>query len=200
MKTFKNTVLTATLLGLATSALAHTGIGATHDFVAGMMHTWQGFDHLLVMFVIGFWGFMLAGRLTWQLPLNFLMLMLAGAGLHFADFTLSFAEVWVRLSVVVFAFILVFNPRLSAVLAAGLVAVFALFHGYVHAAEIVTGADPFGYIAGFLLSTAVLHGLGIGAGWLISKITQYSVTSLPLLYRVMRLLPKQHINHYVSSI
>lgn len=112
MKTFKNIVLTATLLSLTTPALAHTGIGATHDFVAGMMHPWQGFDHLLVMFVIGFWGFMLAGTLTWQLPLSFLMLMSAGAGLHFAGVSLSFAETWVSVSVVVFGLILVFNPRL----------------------------------------------------------------------------------------
>lgn len=194
MKTFKNTVLTATLFGLTTPVLAHTGIGATHDFVAGIMHPWQGFDHLLVMFVIGFWGFMLAGKLTWQLPLSFLMLMSVGAGLHFAGFTLSFAETWVSLSVVVFGLILVFNPRLSAILATGLVAGFALFHGYVHAVEIATGADQFGYVAGFLLSTAVLHGLGISAGWLSTKITQYSTMHSSLLYSVVRLLPKQHIN------
>jgi urease accessory protein len=192
MKTLNNTVLTATLFGLTTPALAHTGIGATHDFVAGMMHPWQGFDHLLVIFTIGLWGYLLAGKLTLQLPLSFLTLMLAGAGLHFAGFTLSFAENWVSVSVVVFGLILVFNPRLSALLATGLVAGFALFHGYVHVAEISIGADQFCYVAGFLLSTAVLHGLGISTGWLSTKITQYSSTRSSLLYSFVRLLPKQH--------
>ncbi|MEQ1545474.1 HupE/UreJ family protein [Methyloglobulus sp.] len=199
MKTFKNTVLTAALFGFTTPALAHTGIGATHDFIAGMMHPWQGFDHLLVMFTIGLWGYLLAGKLAWQLPLVFLILMLAGAGLHFAGFTLSFAETWVSLSVVVFGLILVFNPRLSAILATGLVAGFAIFHGYVHAAEIARGADQFGYVVGFLLSTAVLHGLGISTGWLSAKITQYiqlRPASRPsFLYSIIRFLPKQHFNH-----
>ena len=197
MKTqyFKNTALAISLLSLVTPALAHTGIGATHDFIAGMLHPWQGFDHLLVMFTIGLWGYLLAGKLTWQLPLSFLMLMSVGAGLHFAGFTLSFAETWVSLSVVVFGLILVFNPRLSAMLATGLVTGFALFHGYVHAAEIANGADQFGYVAGFLLSTAVLHGLGFSTGWLSTKMTQYSATRSVLLYSVVRLLPKQHITH-----
>lgn len=199
----KNTALSATLFSLATPASAHTGIGATHDFVAGVMHPWQGFDHLLVMFTIGLWGYLLAGKLTWRLPLSFLMLMPAGASLHFAGFTLSFAEFWVSLSVVVSGLILVFNPRLSAVLATGLAAVFALFHGYVHVAEIAAGADFIGYVAGFLLSTAVLHGIGIGAGWSSTKITQH-IQSHPaagssLLYSAARILPKQHIKNQHSG-
>ncbi|MDD5462524.1 MAG: HupE/UreJ family protein [Methylococcales bacterium] len=98
-----------------------------------------------------------------------------------------------------FGLILIFNPRLSAILATGLVAVFALCHGYVHAAEIATGADQLGYTAGFLLSTAMLHGLGIGAGLLSVKITQ-QIQSIPathssMLYSLLHLLPKQHINN-----
>jgi urease accessory protein len=198
-KRLKNTALAAMLFGLATPALAHTGIGATYDFAAGLIHPWQGFDHLLVMFTIGLWGYLLAGKLAWQLPLSFLILMSAGASLHFAGFTLSFAETWVSLSVVIFGLILIFNPRLSAILATGLVAVFALCHGYVHVAEIATGADQLGYTVGFLLSTAMLHGLGIGAGLLSVKITQ-QIKSIPathssMLCGLLHLLPKQHINN-----
>jgi urease accessory protein len=201
MKTsrLKNTALAVTLLGLATPALAHTGMGATHDFVAGLAHPWQGFDHLLVMFAIGLWGCMLAGKLVWQLPLSFLMLMSAGAGLHFAGFTLSFTEQGVALSVIIFAIITVFNLRASAVMAISLVSAFAVCHGYAHASEIATGADQLGYTSGFLLSTAILHSLGISTGLLSIKIAEKiqlkPATHHSMFYSLLRRLPTQHINN-----
>lgn len=41
-----------------------------------------------------------------------------------------------------------------------LTAAFALGHGYVHASEIGAGMDATSYFAGFLVSTALLLGLG----------------------------------------
>ena len=62
-----------------------------------------------------------------------------------------------------------------------------MYHGYVHAAEIAIKAGPFNYITGFLISTTILHGLGITIGSLC-------------LYRTKtyRLLPKQQLTQYVS--
>jgi urease accessory protein len=52
--------------------------------------------------------------------------------------------------------------------AMALVALLALSHGYVHALELTANGDALSYCVGFLASTALLHGLGIGFG-LISK-------------------------------
>ncbi|SJM96521.1 HupE/UreJ family protein [Crenothrix polyspora] len=165
----KQLVLTSLLLGISQSALAHTGMGTTHGFMAGFVHPWQGVDHLLVMFVIGLWGCVLGGRALWILPLSFLMLMAAGAGLSFVGISLPFAELWVASSVVVFGLIIGFNTRLSEHWATGLVMVFALFHGYVHAEEITSGTAHLPYVLGFLVATALLHLLGIGAGLFSTK-------------------------------
>jgi urease accessory protein len=156
--------LAALMMVAAKPALAHTGIGTTQGFMAGFVHPWQGVDHLLVMFAVGLWACLLGGRALWLLPLSFLMVMIAGAAWGFAGFSLPFAEVWVAASVVVFGLIIGFNTRLSANWATGLVIVFALFHGYVHAEEIASGTAHLPYALGFLVATAFLHLLGIGAG------------------------------------
>lgn len=162
----KGLLFAAMLFSFAMPATAHTGIGATHDFLSGIAHPLQGLDHIIVMVAIGLWGCILAKRLVWQLPASFLLAMLVGAAINLQGLTLSFAEQWVTLSVIVFGLIAIFTPRTSSVLAIVIVSFFAICHGYVHAAEIEVGANPISYIAGFLISTAELHGLGIGLGFL----------------------------------
>ena len=49
--------------------------------------------------------------------------------------------------------------RLPAALALPMVAAFGLLHGHAHGTEAVGGA--FGYEAGFLIATALLHGAGL---------------------------------------
>ena len=56
------------------------------------------------------------------------------------------------------------NQHISSGFAVAIAAGFALSHGYVHAAELQTGADAVGYASGFLVTTAVLHGLGVAVG------------------------------------
>jgi urease accessory protein len=50
--------------------------------------------------------------------------------------------------------------------AAPIVAIFAIFHGYAHGKELPSAADPLGYSLGFVLATGLLHVLGIGIGFL----------------------------------
>jgi urease accessory protein len=90
--------------------------------------------------------------------------MLVGAISNLAGFTLNFAEQWFAVSVIVFSLITLFVPRTSAILAYWNSFFFSMYHGYVHAAEIAIKAGPFNYITGFLISTTILHGLGITIG------------------------------------
>jgi urease accessory protein len=48
--------------------------------------------------------------------------------------------------------------------ASGLAALFAFSHGYVHALEAGMGSQAFGYTGGFLVSTALLLGIGLMIG------------------------------------
>ncbi len=165
----KQFVLLSVLLGLCTPALAHTGIQASHGFMAGFGHPWQGFDHVLVMIAIGFWASVMGGQARWVLPLSFLLLMAVGAGLEFAGFYLPYAELGVAGSVLLMGLVIGFNWQPSTSVALSLVALFAVSHGRVHAAEITANQEPLHYVLGFLLATALLHGIGLSAGLLESK-------------------------------
>lgn len=165
----KQLVLLSIILGLSQSALAHTGLGSTHSFMAGFAHPWLGIDHLLVMFAIGLWGCLLSGKNVWTLPLSFLGLMTVGAGLSFAGFTLPNAEGWVIASVLVFGMVIGFNWQASAIFAMALVAAVGLCHGYVHAAEITAGVAQSDYALGFLCATVCVQSLGIAASLLGAK-------------------------------
>jgi len=148
----------------ALPAHAHTGIGAVHGLLDGALHPLLGIDHLLVMLAVGLWAAMRGGKSVWLLPTVFLTAMGAGAGLSLLGITVTAAESWVAFSVVAAGVVLWRNMRMPSVLAAALIVVFALAHGYVHALELNYGTDVSAYSAGFLLTTALLHGLGIAAG------------------------------------
>lgn len=163
-KSIINKFLTALIIGTSQSVLAHTGIGTTHGFIAGFVHPWQGVDHLLVMLAMGLWACVLGGRALWVLPMSFLMSMVVGAGLGFSGVNLPIAEFLVATSVLIFGLVTAFNWRMSLVLAAVLTGAVALFHGYVHAGEMTHGTEALSYCVGFLLTTALLQGLGLATG------------------------------------
>jgi urease accessory protein len=165
----KQFVLLNMLLGLSIPALAHTGIGASHGFMAGFGHPWQGLDHLLVMIAIGLWASVMGGQARWLLPLSFLLLMAVGAGLEFAGFYLPYAELGVAGSVLLLGLVLGFNWQPSRPIALSLSALFAVSHGSVHTAEIAADQGQLPYMLGFLLTTALLHGIGLSAGLLKNR-------------------------------
>lgn len=166
MKT-KLPILFAILFTLsALPSHAHTGIGAAHDLLDGVLHPLIGVDHLLVMLAVGLWAAMRGGKSLWLLPLAFVTAMGVGAGLSMLGISINAAETWVACSVIATGVLVWRNTRMSSALAVALVAVFALAHGYVHALELTDSADTLAYSAGFLLITAALHGLGLTVGLL----------------------------------
>jgi urease accessory protein len=90
--------------------------------------------------------------------------MVAGAALAWFGVALPGLEAMTIASVVAFGLMVAVSRRgqAASVTATSLamIAVFAACHGYAHAVE-ASGAVP-AYLAGFLLSTAALHILGIG--------------------------------------
>src|SRR5262252_4187073 len=68
------------------------------------------------------------------------------------------------LSVVVLGMVAVFGVAIPIAAAMGLVAFFAIFHGYAHGIEMPETVSGLAYGAGFVAATAMLHGIGIGLG------------------------------------
>lgn len=162
---FFQTLLLLSLFAMMSSiAFAHTGVGTVHGFADGFGHPWLGADHLLAMLAVGLWAAKAGGRSLWLMPSTFIAAMAVGALLNLAGLSFIAAEYWVAFSVLTLGLILTFKQNIALPAAAALVGVFALGHGFLHAAEMEPGADAFRYALGFLIATACLHGLGLLAG------------------------------------
>ena len=156
------------LTALSGAAQAHTGHG-THSLMEGLAHPF-GLDHLLAMVAVGVWSVSaLPQGKAWWGPATFLLALVASAALGAAGVTVPYLEQAIALSVVLFGAMLVLASRAMPVaLGLGLVAAASALHGLAHGAE--TPATGFaGYAAGFMLTTAVLHIVGVGVGLAIQR-------------------------------
>lgn len=165
-------VLAIALTLLPGAALAHTGQDTASGLSHGIMHPLGGLDHILAMVLVGILAFQIGGRAIWLLPLSFLAAM-AGAGLlGMAGVFVPFVEQGIMLSIVVLGAVVAFGFVAPVSLAAILVGLFAVFHGYAHGAEMPETASGLAYGAGFLAATALLHALGIGIGALFAHLAK----------------------------
>ena len=153
---------------IASPAYAHDGTGLAGGFAAGMLHPLAGLDHMLAMVSVGLWGAFLGRPLIYALPMLFPAVMALGGALGMAGLGFPPVELGIAVSVVTLGVMILFAVRAPALAACTIVGIFALFHGYAHGAELPSAADPVGYSAGFVLSTGLLHLLGITAGLLRS--------------------------------
>ncbi len=151
---------------LASPAAAHSGTGLPGGAVAGFLHPFSGFDHMLAMLSVGLWGAFLGRPLIVLLPVIFPAVMAVGGALGIIGVPLPPVEIGIALSVLVLGAMIAGAVRAPVWLACTLVAIFAVFHGYAHGKELPSAADPIGYSLGFVLATGMLHVAGIGVGLL----------------------------------
>ncbi|TNE33956.1 MAG: HupE/UreJ family protein [Alphaproteobacteria bacterium] len=159
---------------LAGPAFAHTGQGVAGGFLSGFTHPILGWDHVVAMVAVGLWGAFLGAPAIWVLPVTFPVVMAFGGALGVMGVPFPAVETGIALSAIVLGLLIVFMSRPPLWLAGLIVAVFAMFHGYAHGAELPTAANPFAYAIGFVIATGMLHLCGIALGllarWPLGKI------------------------------
>lgn len=152
------------LLATAGPALAHTGGGEAAGLLSGLSHPVSGWDHILAMVAVGLWGAQLGAPAIWALPVAFPVVMALGGMLGLLGVGLPGVEIGIALSALVLGTMVLLEVRLPLVAAAAMVAVFAVFHGHAHGAELPEGTDGLLYSLGFVIATGLLHAFGIGIG------------------------------------
>lgn len=157
-------VLSAVIVGLATPALAHTGVGPTNSFMAGLQHPVFGLDHLLAIVAVGLWATFAEPKHLWVAPAGFLCGMLLGGAAGMTGLMLPGVESAIVLSVVVFGVLGLFAAKVPPVLAFIGAALFAGAHGIAHGAEMPAGGGALSYGLGFLLATSALLAAGVAIG------------------------------------
>lgn len=158
------------LLLLPVTGLAHEGSSLPYgSFLAGLTHPVLGVDHFLAMVSVGILSAQIGGRALWTVPTTFVTVMAAGGALGWLNVELGSIEMGIALSVLLLGMAIAADRKMPVLLVMGAVAVFGVFHGYAHGAEMPKVANALRYAVGFLLGTALLH----IAGLLLGDISQY---------------------------
>lgn len=153
-------------LMLSAPAFAHTDQLTAGGFINGFTHPIRGWDHVVAMVAVGIWGAYLGQPSVWALPIVFPSIMAVGGAMGVVGMPVPSVELMIALSGIVLGLLIVFAIRLPTIVAAIVVGIFAIFHGYAHGAELPNAANPGIYSMGFVLGTGVLHVTGIGFGLL----------------------------------
>jgi urease accessory protein len=164
MSTRSWAVAAAALVAVPATVIAHVEGGAAEGFVSGFLHPLSGWDHILAMVAVGIWGAQLGLPAIWVLPVTFPLVMACGGFLGLVGVPIPGVEPGIAASAIVLGAMVITAARPPLWLAIAIVAVFAVFHGYAHGAELGPGASAVAYSAGFVVATGLLHGLGILIG------------------------------------
>ena len=155
---------TSVLLLAPGVAFAHPGHGEVSSLLAGFIHPFNGIDHLLAMTAVGLFAAHLGVRALWAVPATFVAMMALGGIFGTAGLSLPFVETAIALSVLVLGVVMLLGMAPPVLAAMALVGIFAIFHGQAHGNEMPADSSGIVYGAGFMVATALLHGLGITLG------------------------------------
>jgi urease accessory protein len=145
-------------------AVAHDQPGQAAGFITGLLHPVSGLDHVLAMVAVGLWGAQLGAPAIWLLPVTFPLMMAFGGFLGLVGVPLPGVEIGVATSAILLGAMVALQARPPLVLAALLVAFFAVFHGHAHGTELPPGQSGLMYSVGFVVATGALHAVGISIG------------------------------------
>ncbi|MCW8165166.1 HupE/UreJ family protein [Verminephrobacter aporrectodeae] len=159
---------------MGSNACAHGGhpMPVYGSFFDGFMHPLSGPDHLAAMLAVGLWSALSARRAGAQLlwaPAGFAALLLAGAVLGLRGAATAAVEPMIATSLLLGGLLLASRLRMPGPAAALGVGVFALFHGLAHGHELAGGGSAWQTLAGMLAATALLHCVGLAAGWTLRR-------------------------------
>jgi urease accessory protein len=156
----------ALLPALARAHVEEGSLGA----LDGFMHPIKGADHLLAMLSVGIVSAQMGGRSIWLVPALFVLAMIGGGIVGLNQIMVPHVELGVALSVVALGAAIVFADRRSNVaLIMAFVALFGALHGHAHGLEAPKTASPIFYSFGFVISTALIHLIGVFVGYVVTQ-------------------------------
>jgi urease accessory protein len=145
-------------------AHAHAQTGEATGFLTGFLHPLSGLDHIIAMVAVGLWGAQLGAPAIWMLPVTFPIVMAFGGFLGLIGVAIPGVDIGIALSGVLLGAAVMIENRPPLYIASALVAMFAIFHGHAHGAELPPDASGLTYSIGFVVATGFLHACGIGIG------------------------------------
>lgn len=146
---------------IAAPALSHAHIlGAEHGLAAGLLHPLTGIDHLLTLLAAGFWARRMGGSAQWMIPFAMLAALAGGTLLGLAGIHWSWVEPAVWSSVPFMAWLALRGRTHHLSLNVLLAATVGILHGFAHVAGQPTDHGLEAFVAGVLITSTALLGLG----------------------------------------
>ena len=143
-------------------ALAHiSDIAHQHGFTAGVIHPLIGLDHLLGMLGIGLCAGFVGGSARWSWPLSFVGFAGQAAYIGHAGYEIPAFEILIAASVILIGLLLISKKQISTLTGIVMSSGIGFVHGYAHGVEMPQDVGMATFILGFLLTTILLHGLGV---------------------------------------
>jgi urease accessory protein len=161
-------ISTALFAAMAAPAFAHINPLEHGSFATGLTHPFSGVDHILAMVAVGLWAAQIGGRARWIVPASFVSMMAVGFLLAMNGVALPFVEPGILASVVGLGLLVALAIKTPVPVSAAVVGIFALFHGHAHGGEL-GAATPLSFAIGFMIATAILHGIGLALGMAIAS-------------------------------
>jgi urease accessory protein len=147
------------------SALAHVPAADGAGLLAGLAHPLSGWDHVIAFLAVGIWAYQIGRAAQWVLPTIFVTAVVGGSVLGSLELPVQGVEQGIAISVLVLGIAIgaAFRPALA--IGIPIIALFAIFHGHAHGAQLAGAASPALYGLGLILATASLHACGMALGW-----------------------------------
>lgn len=158
------------VLIFSSSLFAHATHVHANGFISGIGHPVLGLDHLLAMLAVGVISIIMGGQSIWRVPLIFVLFMLVGSLIGHFYSQIPWVEYGIVFSVISLGLAIAFWKKDRYFVSFFLIALFGLFHGYAHGAEMPSMVDPLLYGAGFVTGTIILHLCGVLIGFVMNKI------------------------------
>lgn len=159
------------------AAYAHQA-AAYGGFPQGFLHPVLGLDHLLAMICVGVVSAQIGGKAVWGVPLMFVVAMVLG-GLGGMNIPIEIwyetdvdmlIEIGIAASVFLLGIAIALKKNITTFVVMAFVGVFGVFHGTAHGVEIPDLVVSWQYILGFVCASALLHILGVGVGFISTRI------------------------------
>ena len=173
----RSLITLAITLAATIPAFAHLDPVEHGSLAAGFSHPLFGLDHILAMVAVGLWAAQQGSRALWLVPTAFVGTMAVGFAAAIAGAPLPIVEPVILASVIFIGVAIALALPIPTSAVAALVRFFAFFHGHAHGGELGE-AGAWQFALGFILATAVLTAVGIGAGLVLSRFSGKLLTRL----------------------
>ncbi|MBV7314622.1 HupE/UreJ family protein [Shewanella sp. NIFS-20-20] len=147
---------------------------------------------VLMMLAVGVWSAQLGGRALWFVPFSFTALMVVGTLFANTALSLAMANAGIMFSVVVMGALICDATRFSTLVAAAIVGVLAISHGYALGHTLAISGQFGPYLLGVVFTGLCLNLIGELSGCIFdknqSKRLQYRLGAVILLAGIVMIV------------